>query len=107
MPEEPGVELQNLQKYRREQGYKNLLEDYAALEGQNTERMVFENPTFIAVCPWWGVWPFEVMVVCKKHKKSLVDLDDDEREGLAEALAEVTRRYDNLFETQFPYSTSW
>ncbi|KAF2094283.1 galactose-1-phosphate uridylyltransferase [Rhizodiscina lignyota] len=104
MPEEPGIELHNLQKYRREQGGANLLEDYAALESDKKERTVFENATFIAVCPWWGIWPFEVMVICKKHKLSLVDLDDAEREGLAEVLAEVTRRYDNLFETQFPYS---
>ena len=44
------------------------------------------------------------MVIAKEHKRSLVDFNDREREMLAEALAEVTRRYDNLFETQFPYS---
>lgn len=104
MPEEPGLELENLVKYRREQGGANMLEDYAALESRKGERTVFENDTFIAVCPWWAIWPFEVMVLCKAHKRSLVDLDDTERTGLAEALSEVTRRYDNLFETQFPYS---
>lgn len=104
MPEEPGLELEQLKKYRREQGGANLLEDYAALEVEKKERTVFENSTFIAVCPWWATWPFEVMILCKRRARALVDLTKEEKEGLAEAIAEVTRRYDNLFETQFPYS---
>lgn len=104
MPEEPGLELEQLRKYRKEQGGANLLVDYAELEMIKGERTVFENPAFIAVCPWWATWPFEVMIVAKEHKRALVDLNEKERELLAEAIAEVTRRYDNLFETQFPYS---
>lgn len=104
LPEEPALELTQLQKYRREQGGKNMLEDYAELEAGKKERVVFENGTFLALCPWWAVWPFEVMIVSKKHKRALVDFDDRERVDLAEAIAEVTRRYDNLFETHFPYS---
>lgn len=103
-PEEPGLELVNMQKYCKDHGGKHMLEDYAALEAEKKERIVFENKTFIALCPWWAVWPFEVMIVSKKHKRALVDLDEGERADLAEAFAEVTRRYDNLFETQFPYS---
>ncbi|KAF2138434.1 uncharacterized protein K452DRAFT_311383 [Aplosporella prunicola CBS 121167] len=104
LPEEPSLELTQLQKYRREQGGANMLEDYCTLEAKKGERTVFENESFLAVCPWWAVWPFEVMIVSKAHKRALVDFDDKERAQLAEAMAEVTRRYDNLFETQFPYS---
>ncbi|KAF2091488.1 galactose-1-phosphate uridylyltransferase [Saccharata proteae CBS 121410] len=104
LPEEPALELENLMKYRREQGGANMLEDYAILESSKGERNIFENASFLALCPWWATWPFEVMIVSKKHKRALVDFDDAERAHLAEALAEVTRRYDNLFETQFPYS---
>ncbi|KAL1640709.1 galactose-1-phosphate uridyl transferase [Diplodia intermedia] len=104
LPEEPSLELEQLQKYRREHSGKNMLEDYAQLEASKQERIVFENETFLALCPWWAVWPFEVMIVSKKHKRALVDLDAKERENLAEAIAEVTRRYDNLFECHFPYS---
>ena len=107
LPEEPSLELEQLQNYRREQGGANLLEDYATLEAAKQERVVFENESFLALCPWWAVWPFEVMIVSKQHKRALVDFDDKEREDLAEAIAEVTRRYDNLFETQFPYSKCW
>ena len=104
MPEEPGLELEQLKKYRREQGGVNLLEDYAKLESEKQERVVFENSAFLALCPWWATWPFEVMIVARQHKRALVDFSDQDRTDLAEALAEVTRRYDNLFETQFPYS---
>lgn len=104
LPEEPAVELEQLKKYRREQGGKSLLGDYAELESSKQERVVFENGSFLAVCPWWAVWPFEIMIISKQHKRALVDFDDKERAELAEAIAEVTRRYDNLFETQFPYS---
>ncbi|OJD38870.1 galactose-1-phosphate uridylyltransferase [Diplodia corticola] len=104
LPEEPALELEQLQKYRRDHSGKNMLEDYAQLEASKKERIVFENETFLALCPWWAVWPFEVMIVSKKHKRALVDLNETERENLAEAISEVTRRYDNLFECHFPYS---
>ncbi|KFY83367.1 hypothetical protein V500_10079, partial [Pseudogymnoascus sp. VKM F-4518 (FW-2643)] len=104
-PEEPGQELEQLQKYRCEHAGHNLLADYAKLEMEKEERIVFQNASFLVVCPWWAVWPFETLVLAKSHKRALVDLDDAEKLDFAEAIAEVTRRYDNLFETSFPYSS--
>ncbi|KAI9045820.1 UDP-glucose:hexose-1-phosphate uridylyltransferase [Aspergillus affinis] len=104
LPEEPAMELEQLKKYRKERGGKHMLEDYAALESEKKERVVFENDAFLVVCPWWAIWPFETMIVSKKHKRALVDLNAEEKGLLAEAIAEITRRYDNLFETHFPYS---
>jgi UDPglucose--hexose-1-phosphate uridylyltransferase len=103
-PEELSVEFQQLSKYRKEQGGAHLLVDYAELESKEKERTVFENETFWAGVPYWAVWPFEVMVVSRQHKRALVDFNDKERADLADCIAEITRRYDNLFETQFPYS---
>ncbi|RDL38903.1 Galactose-1-phosphate uridylyltransferase [Venustampulla echinocandica] len=105
LPEEALQELEQLKKYRHEHGGKSLLADYAQLEIEKGERVVFQNATFLVVCPWWAVWPFEVMVISKEHKRSLVDLNDQEKLDFAEAIAEVTRRYDNLFQTSFPYSS--
>lgn len=104
MPEEPALELEQLQKYRREQGGAHMLEEYATLESVKGERTVFENGHFLVLCPWWATWPFEVMILSKMHKRALLDFDEQEVESLAEAIAETTRRYDNLFGTQFPYS---
>ena len=103
LPEEPAAELEQLIKHRREQR-SNLLEDYAKLEIEKEERVVFKNDTFVAVCPWWAVWPFEIMIIARQHKRALVDFDEGEKRDLAEVISDVTRRYDNLFETHFPYS---
>ncbi|KAM3076821.1 galactose-1-phosphate uridyl transferase [Clarireedia jacksonii] len=105
MPEEPAAELANLLKYRQDHGGRHLLEDYVKLEMEKKERVVFQNDSFLVVCPWWAIWPFEVMIISKTWKRGLVDLNDGEKQGFAEAIAEVTRRYDNLFETSFPYSS--
>jgi UDPglucose--hexose-1-phosphate uridylyltransferase len=104
LPEEPAMELENLRRYHREQGGGHMLVDYAKMEREKAERVVYLNDTFILLCPWWAVWPFETMILPVKHIRSLVDLTEAERMHLAEAIAEVTRRYDNLFETSFPYS---
>jgi UDPglucose--hexose-1-phosphate uridylyltransferase len=103
IPEEPGHEFVQMANYQKKNG-RSLLEDYARLETQKQERVVFENKAFLVVCPWWAVWPFEVMIVCKSHKHALIEFDQEERGLLAEAIHEVTTRYDNLFQTQFPYS---
>ncbi|KAJ5052023.1 uncharacterized protein L3040_001783 [Drepanopeziza brunnea f. sp. 'multigermtubi'] len=104
LPEEPATELTNQVAYMREKG-RSLLCDYVKVELEKRERVVFENASFLVLCPWWAVWPFEVMVVSKAHKRALVDLSESEQGDFAEAVGEVTRRYDNLFETSFPYSS--
>lgn len=104
-PEEPAQELEQQQKYAKENNGRSLLEDYVKVELEKKERIVFQNASFLVVCPWWAVWPFEVMIISKEHKRSLVDLSESEQLDFAEAVAEVTRRYDNLFETSFPYSS--
>lgn len=104
LPEEPAIELVHMAQYRREHNGAHLLEDYAKLESTKAERTVFENNSFWAGCPWWATWPFEIMVVTKTHKRALVDLNQQEKEDLSEVISEITRRYDNLFETSFPYS---
>jgi len=104
LPEEPGKELTQMSKYRQEHG-RHLLEDYVKLEMDKGERVVWQNDAFLVVCPWWAIWPFEVLLIAKRHVRALVDLTDAERLQFAEAVQEITRRYDNLFETNFPYSS--
>ena len=105
MPEEPGKELVQMTKYRTEHGGRHLLEDYVKLEMAKEERVLYQNDTFLVVCPWWAIWPFETLIIAKRHLRSLVDFGDKERLELAQAIQEVTRRYDNLFECSFPYSS--
>ncbi|KAB5577488.1 galactose-1-phosphate uridyl transferase [Coniochaeta sp. 2T2.1] len=105
MPEEPGKEAVQMAAYRAAHSGQHLLGDYVQLELQKQERIVWQNDAFLVVCPWWAIWPFEVLVLPKRHVRALVDLTEGERLAFAEAIQEVTRRYDNLFETNFPYSS--
>ena len=105
LPQEPGTEIAQMGAYRTAHGGRHLLGDYVALETAKKERVVFANASFLVVCPWWAVWPFEVMVIATRHVRALVELTAAERTHFAEAIQEVTRRYDNLFETSFPYSS--
>jgi UDPglucose--hexose-1-phosphate uridylyltransferase len=74
------------------------------IELEARERIVCENAHFVALVPYWAIWPFEVMVLPKVHIARLQHLDDNQRDALADILKQVTTRYDNLFEVSFPYS---
>jgi UDPglucose--hexose-1-phosphate uridylyltransferase len=86
---------------------ENLLVEYAALEIEQAERVVIANDHWLVVVPYWAVWPFETLVLPRRHVLRLPDLIDDERDALADILKRLTTRYDNLFETSFPYSMGW
>jgi len=81
--------------------------DYAILEAERGERIVVENEDWLAVVPYWAVWPYELLLLPRRHVLRLPDLTDGERDGLAAILKQLLTRYDNLFETSFPYSMGW
>jgi UDPglucose--hexose-1-phosphate uridylyltransferase len=103
IPHEPMVELRSLQQYRITRS-SCLLCDYAELEMVQKERIVCQKGTWIALCPYWAIWPFEVMVLPTRHISSLPELSRETIDDLAEILSAITIRYDNLFECSFPYS---
>jgi UDPglucose--hexose-1-phosphate uridylyltransferase len=103
VPDEPAAETLAQKEHLARTGHC-LLCGYLAAEEAARERIVFENEHFMAVVPWWAVWPFEVLLVCKRHLGALPEFTPAERDGLAEALKRLTTRYDNLFETSFPYT---
>jgi UDPglucose--hexose-1-phosphate uridylyltransferase len=103
LPVEPAKEQAPLSAYLREKG-RCLLCDYLALEVAEGERIVCENSHFIALVPFWAVWPFETMLISKRHVSSLDELNAAERDGLANIIKRLTARYDNLFAVSFPYS---
>ncbi len=103
VPDEPAAETRSQREYLYRTG-KCLLCDYVAAELGAGERIVFENDHFIALVPWWAVWPFEVLVLSKRHVGALPEFDDAECDSLADVLRRLTTRYDNLFETSFPYT---
>ncbi|MDQ2899941.1 MAG: UDP-glucose--hexose-1-phosphate uridylyltransferase [Acidobacteriota bacterium] len=81
-----------------------LLCDYLKLELAARERMVCENDSFVALVPFWAVWPFETIVISKTHVGAIDSLKDAARDALADILKRLTTRYDNLFDVSFPYT---
>ncbi|MCY4536673.1 MAG: UDP-glucose--hexose-1-phosphate uridylyltransferase [Chloroflexi bacterium] len=102
----PGAEDRHQREYYERRGSALLL-DYVGLELDKRERLVLENETWIVVVPYWAVWPFETLLLPRRHRPRLPDLDRQERRDLAEILKRLLIRYDNIFEVSFPYSTGW
>ena len=103
IPNEPHKELLSQQRHHDER-HACLLCNYLAIETQETERIICENDSFVALVPFWAVWPFEVLLLPRRHTRDLTALEDHERNDLADILKRMTTRYDNLFEISFPYS---
>ena len=94
----------NLKAYFDKNG-TNLLQDYLQQELKVKERVVVENDHFAAIVPFWAIWPFETMIISKRHITKITDFTEDEVAAFAEVLKKLTTKYDNLFETSFPYSS--
>jgi len=103
IPVLPQKELKSFSTYQAEKK-RCLLCDYLRLELEGKERIVCENEGYLAVVPFWAVWPFETLILSKRHVSSLLQLTSEEKSLLGDILKRLTIRYDNLFETAFPYS---
>lgn len=106
LPQEVSVKDINQRKYFEKYG-RPLLCDYLSKELKKNERIILETDHWVALVPFWAVWPFESMLMPKKHTLRLQDLSKDQRDDLALAIKTLLVKYDNLFETSFPYSMGW
>jgi len=100
------------QEERQQRAYferfeRPLLLDYVQAEAGQGERVVVENAHWLAVVPYWALWPFETLLLPRRPVLRLPDLTPPERDALADALKRLLVKYDNLFATSFPYSMGW
>src|SRR5438552_10992141 len=102
----PNIPLteQSAQAEHQKKTGRCLLCDYRGIEKKSGKRFVVENEFFLAVVPYWAVWPFETMILPARHVASIDELNSAERDALSDILKRLTTRYDNLFQTSFPYS---
>lgn len=84
---------------------RNLLQDYLKAELVKEDRIVIENEHFVALVPFWAIWPYETMIISKRHINKITDFTADEVTSYAVILKQLTTKYDNLFKTSFPYSS--
>ena len=103
IPMETQKELKQFKAYSSKKK-RGLLTDYLKLELRLKDRLVFENASFVVVVPYWAIWPYETMIIPKRRISNILQLKPDERKDYAGAIKAVTVKYDNLFNTSFPYS---
>jgi len=104
LPNQPERELESFRVHAKAHGGNCLLCEYVEQERRLKERVVYENDDFAAVVPFWAVWPFELMLLSRRHAGALTDFRGSERAALADILKEVAHTYDSVFQVTFPYS---
>ncbi len=103
IPNIPEKELVQQKKHSQEHNCC-LLCSYLEVEQKEQKRIVYENDDFLALVPYWATWPYELMILPKRHFGAVSELSKLEQANLAKALKQVGVIYDNLFQTSFPYS---
>jgi UDPglucose--hexose-1-phosphate uridylyltransferase len=104
LPTEVEKTQENLKAYYEKNG-RTLLHDYLNEELKSKERIVIENEHFVVLVPFWAIWPFETMIISKRVLGKITDFSQSETVSFAKIIKELTVKYDNLFETSFPYSS--
>lgn len=103
LPDELARENRRQETFLQQQG-RCLLCSYLEIETREASRIVLSNEHFVALVPFWAVWPFETLVVSLQHLNGLDRLNELQKEALGDILKRLTTRYDNLFAVSFPYS---
>lgn len=103
IPTLPATESRRQRDYMDKNGCC-LLCRYLERERKEEIRIVFTNSSFVALVPFWAVWPFETMILPLRHAASIASLTPAEKSDLADIMKRLTTGYDNLFQTSFPYS---
>ena len=65
VPDEPRAETERRRSIARAMGAVCCATTPGSRRG-NAMRVVAENDGFLAVVPWWAVWPFETLVIAKQ-----------------------------------------
>jgi UDPglucose--hexose-1-phosphate uridylyltransferase len=106
LPNEPKKEDISQRRHTAAFG-KNLLVGYSEAEQACETRVVVQNDYWLVVVPFWAVWPFETLLMPKRHVLQLPELTEAERDALAEILKQHLSGYDHLFDVSFPYTMGW
>ena len=106
LPTEAQKEQHSQKQFYKKHG-EPLLSRYAQCEIKSVIRVIEQNSSWLAVVPYWAIWPFEILLLPLRAIQRISDLKKKEQEDLSEILKLILVRYDNIFETPFPYSMGW
>lgn len=103
VPVEPAKEAIQQAQYLKENN-RSLLADYLASELEEKVRIVVENEHFVVLVPFWAVWPFETMIISRRHFQHIGQMQEAEKNAFADVIKQITAIYDKVFNVSFPYS---
>lgn len=106
LPTLPALEDEHQRRYATTHS-RPLLLDYVDEELCQKERVVSQNDDWLVVVPYWATWPFETLLLPRFSVRRLPEFGAAQRASLAAILHELLRRYDALFQIDFPYSMGW
>ncbi len=106
LPTQAVKKLENFSEYYKTFN-RALLNDYMSRELLNEERVVASNKDWLVVVPYWAAWPFETLLLPRFPIQRITELTEARHQSLADIIQQITTRYDNLFQTSFPYSMGW
>jgi UDPglucose--hexose-1-phosphate uridylyltransferase len=104
LPSEVQKENMSQRLFLEEHG-RCLLCTYLDSEIRKNERVIFEDEDFMVLIPFWAVWPFETIIISKRHLKHIDEFSDRELRNFSAVLKRLTSKYDRLFNISFPYSS--
>ena len=84
-----------------------LLCDVFDYEVNKKERLVLENESWIVIIPFWAVWPYETLLISRRHISCLMELTENEQITLVQIWQDLIKLYDKLFDTSMPFSFGW
>lgn len=103
IPNEPAKEQRAQQLYLDIHG-RSLLRDYLQSECETGERLVYMSDHFVALVPFWAVWPYEILLLPRDRVAAPDELNANQLQDLAIVLQTVLRAYERLFSASVPYS---
>lgn len=103
LPSIVAQEQENQRHYFETHGNPMLL-DYLQKEIELEHRLVYENDHFVVLVPFWAVWPFEAMILPRRHIPSIDQFTNLEIRDFADAYRSLTQAYDKVFDCEFPYT---
>jgi UDPglucose--hexose-1-phosphate uridylyltransferase len=106
LPNEGAKELGQQQSFFDTEGVA-LLEAYRAEEERLAERLVIQEEYWTVLVPYWATWPFETLLLPRRHVDHLDALTEREQLSLAQVVTRLLRGYDALFNTSCPYTMGW
>jgi UDPglucose--hexose-1-phosphate uridylyltransferase len=95
-------ELSSAKKHFERTG-RDLFGEVLAAELEDGRRVVLQNAHFVAVVPFFARYPYEIQILPRAVRPTLLDFTDEERGALAEILKGVLEKYNNLWNRSFPY----